>query len=154
MSKEKILISACLVGDKVRYDGGGKKTEYLDELIEKYDLVPFCSEVEGGLSVSRPASEIRGDRVINSNGKDVTAKYNKGAELALNLCKYLGITTAILKDRSPACGVSEIYDGTFKHKLIKGQGITTALLRDNGITVYSEKEISLLLNNSSSDARD
>ncbi len=147
MKKEKILISSCLVGDKVKYNGGDNKVSYIDALLEKYELVPFCSEVEGGLSVPRPPSEIKGNKVVNNRGKDVTYQYNKGAEKALNICKYLGITTAILKDGSPACGVYEIYDGTFTHTKKKGEGMTTALLRQNGITVYSEKDIPELLNN-------
>ncbi|MCD8209788.1 MAG: DUF523 domain-containing protein [Coprobacillus sp.] len=154
MKKEKILISSCLVGDKVRYDGRSNQVDSLDELLEKYELVPFCSEVEGGLRVPRAPSEREGDRVINSLGKDVTKQYHLGAERALNICKYLGITKAILKDKSPACGVYEIYDGTFAHKKKKGEGTTTALLRENGITVYSEKDIPQLLNNSNFDADD
>lgn len=142
---EKILISACLVGDKTRYDGHGNYNPLAKELLEKYELVPFCSEVEGGLSIPRKPSERKGDRVINESGKDVTKYYLKGAELALNICKYLDIKIAILKENSPACGVHQIHDGSFKGKLINGEGTTTELLRKNGITVYSESEIPELL---------
>ena len=142
---EKILISACLVGDKTRYDGHGNYNPLIKELLEKYELVPFCSEVEGGLPIPRKPSERKGDRVINNAGKDVTKNYQKGAEMALNICKYLDIKIAILKDHSPACGVHQIHDGNFSGKLIKGEGVTTELLRKNGITVYSESEISELL---------
>ncbi len=142
---EKILISSCLVGDKTRYDGHGNYNPLVKELLEKYELVPFCSEVEGGLSIPRKPSERKGDRVINESGKDVTKYYLKGAELALNICKYLDIKIAILKENSPACGVHQIHDGNFKGKLINGEGTTTELLRKNGITVYSESEIPELL---------
>lgn len=142
---EKILISACLVGDKTRYDGKGNYHPLIKELLEKYELVPFCSEVEGGLSTPRVPSEIKGDRVINKSGKDVTRNYNAGAEKALNICKYLDIKIAILKDGSPACGVHQIHDGNFSGRKIKGMGITASLLSKNGIKVISEDEIQTLL---------
>ena len=142
---EKILISACLVGDKTRYDGKGNYHPLVKELLEKYELVPFCSEVEGGLSIPRTPSEIKGDRVINKAGKDVTRYYQAGAEKALNICKYLDIKIAILKDGSPACGVHQIHDGNFTGRKIKGMGITASLLSKNGIKVISEDEIQTLL---------
>ncbi len=146
MNKEKILISACLVGDNVKYNGGNNLSPYLEKLCEIYDLVPFCPEVEGGLTTPRDPSEIKENRVVTKKGKDVTKYYNKGAELALNICKYLGITKAVLKENSPSCGVHYIYDGSFKNKKIKGSGVTTSLLTNNGIRVYSEEEIEDLLN--------
>ena len=142
---EKILISACLVGDKTRYDGKSSYHPLVKELLEKYELVPFCSEVEGGLSIPRKPSEIVNDKVIRQDGKDVTFNYQKGAELAWNICNYLGIRKAILKDGSPACGVHEIHDGTFKGKKIPGEGITTKYLKSKGVSVYSENEIEELL---------
>ena len=142
---EKILISACLVGDKTRYDGKGNYHPLVKELLEKYELVPFCSEVEGGLSIPRVPSEIKGDRVVNKSGKDVTRNYMAGAEKALNICKYLDIKIAILKDGSPACGVHQIHDGNFSGRKIKGMGITASLLAKNGIKVISEDEIQTLL---------
>ena len=142
---KKILISACLVGDKTRYDGKGNYHPLIKELLEKYELVPFCSEVEGGLSIPRTPSEIKGDHVINKSGKDVTRNYQAGAEKALNICKYLDIKIAILKDGSPACGVHQIHDGNFTGRKIKGMGITASLLSKNGIKVISEDEIQTLL---------
>ncbi len=144
---EKILISACLIGDKTRYDGKSNYNPLVKELLEKYELVPFCSEVEGGLPVPRKPSEIVNDKVINIDGKDVTRNYLKGAELALNICKYLHIKVAILKDGSPACGAHQIHDGKFSGKKIKGMGITASLLTKNGIKVISEDEIAEFLNN-------
>lgn len=140
---EKILISACLVGDKTKYDGRSNYTPLVKQLMERYELVPFCPEVEGGLTTPRLPSEIakNSGRVIRSDGKDVTYNYDKGAERAWNVCKYLGIRIAILKENSPSCGVHNVYDGTFSHKLIDGQGNTTKYLKSKGITVYSENEI-------------
>ena len=142
---EKILISACLVGDKVRYDGKGQYNPLIQELLEKYELVPFCPEVEGGLKTPRTPSEIVGDKVINKAGRDVTHQFIDGAKKALMICQYLNIKIAILKDHSPSCGVNEIHDGKFSGKLIKGKGITTTLLEKNGIKVISDSDISSLL---------
>ena len=142
---EKILISACLVGDKVKYDGHSNYNEKVKLLLEKYELVPFCPEVEGGLPTPRHPSERVKDRVKMDNGKDVTKNFDKGAELALNICLYLGIKIAILKEGSPSCGSHKIYDGTFSHKLKGGQGVTAELLERKGIKVISEEEIDTLL---------
>lgn len=138
---EKILISACLVGDKTRYDGHANYNPLIESLLEKYELVPFCPEVEGGLPIPRRPSEIKGEIVTMDNGKIVTKYFTCGAEKALDICLYLGIKTAILKDGSPSCGVYEIYDGNFTGKKIKGQGITARLLKRKGINVVSEKDI-------------
>ena len=142
---EKILISACLVGDKVKYDGRSNYNEKIKLLLEKYELVPFCPVVEGGLPTPRKPSERVKDRVKMENGKDVTKYYEKGTELALNICLYLGIKIAILKENSPSCGTHKIYDGTFSHKLIDGEGYTTELLKRKGIKVLSEDEIDTIL---------
>ena len=142
---EKILISACLVGEKCRYDGHTNYAPLYKELLEKYELVPFCCEVEGGLPTPRVPNERKGDRVIDEKGKDNTKKFMLGVEKAINICKYLDIKIAILKDGSPSCGVYEIHDGNFKGRKIEGQGVLTEALRNLGIKVYSEKEIELLL---------
>jgi len=143
---ERILISACLVGDNVKYDGGNNKNPLIEKLLEKYELVPFCPEVEGGLPTPRHPSEQRGEQVVNDIDEDVTDEFNRGADLALNICLYLKITKAILKERSPSCGVHSIYDGTFSHKVIPGSGVTATLLKRKGIEVYNEDEIPELLN--------
>lgn len=142
---EKILISACLVGDKTRYDGRTNYNPKIVDLLEKYELVPFCPEVEGGLSIPRDPSERVKDKVISSKGRDVTFQYNRGAELALNICLYLGIKVAVLKDKSPACGSHQIHDGHFNGHLIEGKGVLTELLEKKGIKVISEDEIDTLL---------
>lgn len=142
---EKILISACLIGDKVKYDGKSNYNPKIKDLLEKYELVPFCPEVEGGLPTPRCPSEIKNGKVINSEGRDVTFQFEKGAELAYNICMYLGIKTAILKAHSPSCGSNEIYDGSFTHKIVKGNGITADLLKRKGINVLAEDDIDTLL---------
>ena len=142
---EKILISACLVGENCKYDGGNNLNDKIDALLEKYDLIPFCPEVEGGLPIPRNPSEIRGNGVYMDNGKDVTYEFNKGAKKALMLCLYMGIKKAVLKARSPSCSNKEVHDGSFSNHLIPGLGVTAKLLKENGIEVYSEEEIDKLL---------
>ncbi len=143
---EKILISACLVGDNCKYNGGNNLSPKLESLLDKYELIPFCPEVEGGLPTPRNPSEIKDSGVFMDNGEDVTRAYEWGARKALMLCLYLKIKIAVLKERSPSCGTHHIHDGTFSDKLIDGMGITAKLLKENGINVYSEDEIDQLIN--------
>lgn len=145
MSMEKILISACLIGDNTKYDGKNNLHPKISYLLAKYELVPFCPEVEGGLPTPRQPSERQGDRVKTSNGKDVTNNYLKGAEKAYNLCLALDIKIAVLKEYSPSCGVHKIYDGSFSHKLISKSGMASEYLKIKGIRVISENEIDTLL---------
>lgn len=142
---EKILISACLVGDKTKYDGKSNYNPKIVDLLQKYELVPFCPEVEGGLSIPRDPAERRKDRVVTEDDRDVTFQYERGAELAYNICMYLGIKTAVLKKLSPSCGSNGIYDGTFTHSVIYRDGVTAELLKRKGIKVITEDEIDTLL---------
>lgn len=141
--KEKLLVSGCLVGQKVRYDGGdqGLQGTALERWITEGRVVPFCPEVAGGLPIPRAPAEIVGLRVRTRAGVDVTEAFESGAEQALELARRHGIRVAVLKERSPSCGSSEIYDGTFSGTRKQGEGITTSLLRANGVEVYSEAEL-------------
>lgn len=138
---EKILISACLVGDKTRYDGKGKRHPLINELLEHFELVPFCPEMEGGLSCPRSRSEIKNNSVITEDGRDVTRQFDLGAERAYNICLYLGIRYAILTDNSPSCGSTHIYDGSFKQRLINGEGVTARYLKEKGIRIIPDTKI-------------
>ena len=142
---KKVLISACLIGDKVRYDGGDCLNPHIEELMAHFELVPFCPEVEGGLPIPRKRAEIRRGRVYDIDEREVTRYFLNGAEKALNICRYLNIELAIFKDGSPSCGSSAIARGRFDGVKIKGQGLTTALLRKNGVEVINEEEIPALL---------
>ena len=142
---EKILVSACLLGDKVRYDGRGNYHPNIKYILENFDVIPFCPEVEGGLPTPRIPSEITNDEVINKEGRNVTRQFSLGAEKALTVVKYFNIKTAILKENSPSCGVHNIYNGKFQNKLIEGQGITTRALIEHGVRVISENEIEQFL---------
>lgn len=137
----KILISACLLGLSCRFDGAKKPCAKAIKLNETETLIPFCPECMGGLSTPRPPAERQGDRVVNSEGAEVTAQYQKGAQEALLLCQALGIRKAVLKSRSPSCGKGQIYDGTFSKTLIEGNGVAAELLLRNGIEVWTEEEL-------------
>lgn len=140
-----ILISGCLLGINCRYDGKGKLIDAFEQLSKKYNLIPVCPEQLGGLATPRTPAEIINQHVITKDGIDVTKEYTKGANEVLRLAKLYHCTIAILKERSPSCGSNSRYDGTFSGTLIKGDGITAALLKQNGITVYGESEIEKLL---------
>ncbi len=141
-----ILVSACLLGVACRYDGKSKGVEKIIELSGKYNLIPVCPEQLGGLPTPRVPSERLDNRVVNSNGEDVTNEYKKGAEETLRLAKIFHCPLAILKAKSPSCGCGKIYDGSFSKNLIEGNGITTDLLLKNNIKVINEDSIENILN--------
>ena len=145
---ERILISACLLGIASRYDGKSKlppENDVIWRICERYEPIPFCPEVYGGLPTPRTPSERVLDKVIMKDGRDVTENYARGAEGALMLCKRLGITKALLKERSPSCGKGKIYDGSFSGVLTDGNGVCAELLMSEGIEVFGESEASKLL---------
>lgn len=134
------IVSACLCGEKVRYDKKANSNEKIKQLVREGKALPVCPEIEGGLPVPRQPCEIRNNTVINNIGRDKTVNFIKGAEKTLELCKTHKIKKAILKEKSPSCGSKHIYDGTFTKTLISGQGITAKLLSENGIQVFSEED--------------
>lgn len=147
-----ILISACLAGRACRFDGTGALEDEVAALVAEGRGILVCPEVDGGLGTPRPPAEIRGGtgadvvtgtaRVVNDVGDDVTEQYLKGANRALEVAHAQGATGAILKARSPSCGKGAIYDGTFSGILQEGDGVTAALLRESGITVVTDEEMS------------
>ena len=136
----KLLVSACLLGVPCRYDGKAKIHEGVCSLLERHTLIPFCPEVYGGLPTPRAASERAGERVVTKAGQDVTEQFRRGAEEALRLCRLYGCRAALLKERSPSCGHGVIHNGLFDGGLAEGNGVTAALLLQNGIAVYGESE--------------
>lgn len=146
-----LLVSACLLGHKVRYKGDGKALPLLQKYADCGLLLPFCPEVAGGLPTPRPAAEISGGagaqvwqgaaQVVNTEGQDVSAQFMAGAQACLETCHKHHITTAILKARSPSCGKSAVYDGSFSGRLQAGQGVTAALLEQHGIRIFTEEEL-------------
>ena len=136
----KILVSACLLGVRCRYDGKSKPHPAVERLMEQHTLIPVCGEILGGLPTPRVSAERQGARVVTADGCDVTAAYRRGAEEVLRLARRYGCKAAILKERSPSCGSGRIYDGTFTGTLTDGWGVTAELLRDHGICVIGESE--------------
>lgn len=141
----RLLISACLLGCPCRYDGASKEHPLAKELARRYELVPVCPEQLGGLPTPRPPAERRGDLVVTRDGTDVTARYRRGAEETLRLCRLLRCEAAVLKERSPSCGHGRIYDGTFSGTLVPGSGVTAELLSVRGVPVYGEFQMEELL---------
>ena len=143
-SDEKLLISSCLLGQPVRYDGKSKglaELDWLQELQQVGRLIVVCPEVAGGLPVPRPAAERVGEQVITQIGIDVTREFKAGADHALRLCQAHNIRYALLKAKSPSCGNVEIYDGSFSGELVSGMGLTAELLTQNGVEVFSELQL-------------
>lgn len=145
-----LLISGCLSGNNRFYNGVSKVCQPIRKHVEENKAITVCPELLGGLSAPRERSEIKGGtgidvlarrcKVITEFGKDVTVNFIEGAEAALSLVKKYNIKKAILKSRSPACGCGEIYDGSFTGRLIKGDGVTCALLKINGLEVIRDEE--------------
>jgi len=143
ITSPNILVSACLLGEKVRYDGQSKEV-YADVLRQWRDegrLIVLCPEMAGGLPVPRPAAEIQGDKVISCLGDDVTDAFVRGANKAVALCQAHHIRVAILKEGSPSCGLTQINDGTFQRIKIAGQGMTTKALEGIGVRVFNELQL-------------
>ncbi|MFV2177390.1 DUF523 domain-containing protein [Actinomadura sp. LOL_016] len=150
---ERILVSSCLAGRPVRYDGAAKPVD--DDLFERWRaegrLVPFCPEVSGGLAVPRPPAEIVGGdgravldgaaAVRTGAGADVTGAFLRGARLALDTARRTGARIAVLKEGSPSCGSDRIHDGTFTGASTPGAGVTTALLEREGVRVFGEDDL-------------
>lgn len=136
-----VLVSACLLGVACRYDGESKPSESILAFNRDFSFIPFCPEAYGGLSTPRPPAEIQPDgRVVNAEGEDVTAAYEAGAERAVMLCRDFHIHYAILKSRSPACGPTSSYDGTFTRTLCPRPGCAARALQEAGVTVFSEED--------------
>jgi len=145
--REPLLISACLLGTACRYDGKSKglSPEQIDRLQARYTLIPVCPEQLGGLPTPRTPAEHQGNSVITADGRDVTVAYEKGAAEALRLAELLGCRKALLKERSPSCGMGHIYDGSFSGTLIPGNGTAAALLAKEGLEIYGESRWEELL---------
>ena len=149
---EKILVSRCLLGHRVRYDGGASGPfDLLEQWIEEGRVVPLFPEVAGGLPTPRAAAEIPGGQggqvldgiaaVITTDGEDVSAQFLEGARQALELVQKHGIRVAVLKANSPSCGNLLTYDGTFSGVKVNGEGVSAALLKRHGVRVFSELEL-------------
>jgi uncharacterized protein YbbK (DUF523 family) len=146
------FVSACLLGIRCTWSGGDKyKNDRAIELSKVETLIPVCPEQLGGLSTPRAPQEIQGGtgddvlngkcKVTNRDGKDVTREFIKGAEETLKIAWQLKIKEFIAKSGSPSCGCGQIYDGSFSGRLIVGDGVTTALLKRNGLRIVPEEDL-------------
>ena len=145
VKRARILVSTCLLGVYCRYNGERKQMDGIERLMECAELIPVCPEILGGLPTPRPAAERVGDRVMNREGADVTEAYRRGAEETLHLAELFGAKMALLKERSPSCGMGKIHDGSFQGRIVDGSGVTAELLAAHGISVYGESCIDELL---------
>ena len=145
--KERLLISACFLGSRCKYNGGHNALpeETLAALRERWELVPVCPETAGGLPIPREPSERRDARVVSRGGADVSAEYESGAQTALALARRFGCRAALLKERSPSCGAGEIYDGSFSHTTVPGDGAAAEKLRAEGLRLCGESSAEELL---------
>lgn len=135
-----ILVSACLAGVRCRYDGGHNRFEPVVALMKAGRALPVCPEQLGGLPTPREPCEIREGRVWTFSGADATAPFRRGAEEAFRLARLADCRRAILKARSPSCGAGIVYDGTFSHIRVPGDGMLAALLREAGIELATEED--------------
>ena len=147
-----VIVSACLLEVNCKHDGGNNfSRELVDELFDKAVLIPVCPEQLGGLPTPRIPAEIAGEEgysvlkgkagVYNRAGMEVTSSFLKGAEETLKLARLYRINAALLKSGSPSCGSGRIRDGSFRGVWKTGDGVTTAILKENGIEVYTEEEV-------------
>lgn len=137
----RVAISACLLGAAVRYDGGSKPMEEVRELAEKVEVVRVCPETASGLPVPRPPAEQREGRVFLADGRDVTDEFAHGAQLCLDAVRRSPVSLAVLKAKSPSCGVGLVYDGTYSGRLVPGQGVFARRLEEEGICVVTEDTV-------------
>ncbi len=145
-----ILVSSCLLNLNTRYDGISNENPLLIRYSSCGKFIPICPEQLGGLPTPRKPAEITGGdgkdvlagsaKVFNTSKEDLTLNFIKGSEEVLKILKIIPVTAAILKEKSPSCGVNYIYDGSFSSVKIKGAGVTAALLKNLNIPVYSEDE--------------
>lgn len=135
------LCSACLLGIRCKYNGRSALNKKVVKLSKSEVLIPVCPEQLGGLPTPREPAEIRGKRVVTRSGKDVTENFKRGAEQVLKLAKLFHVREAILKQGSPSCGCGKIYDGSFAGKIVKGYGVTAALLKKNGVKIIPSDEL-------------
>lgn len=136
--KPTIMISACLLGTRCRYDGSDVYQGSVPQLLRKFVVIPICPEIMAGMQIPRDAVELVDGRAMTQGGEDQTSYFDAGAMETLRLAKLLQVKRAVLKSGSPSCGCDYIYDGTFSDRLIRGMGITARVLHEHGIIVHSE----------------
>ena len=137
----KIVVSACLLGENCKYNGGNNYSEALNTYLKGHTVIPVCPEVLGGLPTPRPCGEIVNGIVKTADGTSLDEAYRKGAEKALKIATENNADKAILQSRSPSCGVNKVYDGSFSGRLIKGNGVFATLLQRHNIKTEDVEDI-------------
>ena len=139
--KRKVLVSACLLGENCKYNGGNNYSEAVAQFVQGREVVSVCPERLAGLGIPRTPIEIRGDRVISQTGEDVTDKLKTAVQEILSQIVGEDIECAVLKSRSPTCGVRQVYDGSFTGTLKAGSGVLAKALADSGLQVIDAEEM-------------
>ena len=140
----KIAVSACLLGHCCKYNGGHNRNQDVLDFLQRQgaEILPVCPETAGGLPRPRPPAEIQPHRrVVDNTGADVTSAFEAGAKRELRRVMEAGCKQAVLKAKSPSCGVGQIYDGSFTGTLKAGDGIFAAKLRRAGVELFTEKAL-------------
>ena len=137
----KIMVSACLLGENCKYNGGNNRNEKVLEFIKEHEVISVCPEVMGGLPTPRVPSEIVNGVVTNKEGIVVDKEFRKGAQMAFDIAVKEKVDLVILQSRSPSCGPKQIYDGTFSKVLVDGQGIFAAMLLEAGISMIDIEDL-------------
>lgn len=137
----KVLVSACLLGEKCKYNGKCNYNQRVVDFLKDHEVIPICPEVMGGMSIPRLNCEIREGRVIDSSGSDVTKFFEKGVTEVCKILEEQKIDLAILQSRSPSCGVNNVYDGSFSGILILGKGMLAQKLIELGYEVIDAEDI-------------
>ena len=142
---KKLMVSACLLGHRCKYNGGDNYSAALAEYLEGREVVPVCPELAGGLSVPRRPCELVGGVVMNDRGEILDGEFRAGAAACLQRALTERVDLAILQSRSPSCGVKQIYDGTFSGRLIEGSGVFAAMLAAHGIPAADVSDVEAAL---------
>ena len=137
----RIVVSACLLGENCKYNGGNNRNERVLRYVEGHEVIPVCPEMLGGLPCPRKPVEWVGERVLTRDGDDCTEAFRLGVQLAVDIIGDRQIDLAILQSRSPTCGVKQIYDGTFSGTRIDGMGALARALRERGIPLMDAEDV-------------
>lgn len=141
-SRATVIVSACLLGVRCNHQGASNESEAVLALRATHRVIPVCPETAGGLPTPRAEAQRQPDGTVRTAaGDDVTQWFERGAAHAVQLAEAVGATRAVLKQRSPSCGTTEIYDGTFTRTRVPGEGVTAAALRSAGLEVVSEEDL-------------
>jgi len=137
----KILVSACLLGENCKYNGGNNYNQNVVDYCKEHEVVSVCPEIMAGLGAPRDSAELVEGIVKTKNGRDIDDEFRRGVTLAMEYVRKENIDLAVLQSRSPTCGVNQIYDGSFQGQLIQGKGIFTAALEEDGYRVMDAEDL-------------